>query len=137
MPQFYLLSVLANLVAGLTLAGDYLGAKFAFLASFKNLRDNRPATIIIALVTVVIGVLKLIILSPRESIPVAGDLLPALTGIILGGTLLIEAFRQKVEATGQSVEKISKVVLNYRVPMGIAVVVIALVHFLFPGAVIL
>ncbi len=137
MPQLYLLSILANIVAGLTLAGDYLGAKFAFLASFKNLRENRPAQIVIGLCAAVIGVLKLIVLSPWETVPVAGDLLPALTGIVLGGLLLVEAFRQKVEAKGDSIEKLSKAVLSYRVPVGIAGVVIALLHFLFPGAVIL
>jgi hypothetical protein len=136
-PQFYFLSIVANIVAGLTLSGDYLGARFGFLSSFKNLRDNRPSAIIIALVAVAVGVLKLIILSPRETVPVAGDLLPALTGIVVGGILLVEAFRQKVEAAGQSAEKLSRVVLSYRVPVGIAGVVIALVHFLFPGAVIL
>jgi hypothetical protein len=137
MPQLYLLSILANIVAGLTLAGDYLGTKFAFLASFKNLRENRPASITIAVIAAVIGALKLIILSPRESIPVVGDFLPALAGIILGLILLIEAFRQNVEARGEKAEKISALVLSYRVPAGITGVVIALVHFLFPGAVIL
>lgn len=137
MPQFYLLSVLANLVAGLTLAGDYLGAKFAFLASFKNLRDNRPATIVIAVAAAVIGLLKLVILSPRESVPVAGDLLPALAGIVLGVILLAEVFRERVESRGQGIQKLSKLALSYRVPVGIAGVVIALAHFLLPGAVIL
>jgi hypothetical protein len=137
MPQLYLLSILANIVAGLTLAGDYLGERFAFLASFKNLRENRPAQIIVALFSVVVGLLKLIILSPGETVPVAGDLLPALAGIVVGGTLLIEAFRQKVASSGEKIEKLSKAVLSYRVPVGIAGVCIALLHFLFPGAVIL
>ncbi len=137
MAQFYLLSVLSNMVAGLTLAGDYLGEKIPFLASFKNLRANRPATVTIAIVTAIIGLIKLIVLSPGETVPVVGDLLPALTGIGLGGILLVEAFRQKVESQGESLKKISTAVLTYRVPVGIAGVVIALVHFLFPGVVIL
>ncbi len=137
MAQFYLLSVLANITAGLTLAGDYLGEKFPFLASFKNLRDNRNAVIIIGAVALAVGILKLFILSPGETIPVAGDLLPALAGIVLGAILLAEAFRQKVESRSPNIEKLSKVVLSYRVPVGIAGVVIGLLHFLFPGAVIL
>ncbi|HVO40378.1 MAG TPA: hypothetical protein VMV03_15205 [Spirochaetia bacterium] len=137
MAQFYLLSILANIVAGLTLAGDYLGEKMPFLASFKNLRSNRAAQIVIALIAVVVGVIKLIVLSPGETVPVVGDILPALTGIVLGGILLIEAFRSTVDSRGESIQKISKTVLTYRVPVGIAGVAIALVHFLFPGAVIL
>ncbi len=137
MPQFYLLSVLANIAAGLTMAGDYLGEKLPFLASFKDLRANRNAEIVIGAVAIVVGILKLFILSPGETIPVAGDLLSALAGIVLGAILLAEAFRQKVESRGQNIEKLSKVVLSYRVPVGIAGVVIGLLHFLFPAAVIL
>jgi uncharacterized membrane protein len=42
-----------------------------------------------------------------------------------------------VKRRGKSVEKISKMVLTYRVPVGIAGVVIAILHFLFPGVVLL
>jgi len=137
MAQSYFLSIVANVVAGLTLAGDYLGARFPFLASFKNLRANRPATISIGIAAVVVGIIKLFVLSPGESIPVVGDLLPALTGIAVGGILLVEAFRDKVESRSESIKKISSAVLTYRVPVGIAAVVVAVLHFLFPGAPVL
>lgn len=133
MAQFYLLLVLSNLIAGLTLAGDYLGEKFPFLASFKNLRANRPAQIVIAIITAIVGVIKLFVLSPGETIPVVGDLLPALSGIILGGILLAESFRTAVESKGEKLKKISAAVLTYRVPVGIAGVAVAILHFLFPG----
>lgn len=137
MAQFYLLSVLANLIAGLTLAGDYLGEKFQFLASFKNLRENKRVQTVIGIIAAAIGVIKLFVLSPGETVLIVGDLLPALAGIALGGILLIEAYRPHVERRGKSVEKISKMVLTYRVPVGIAGVVIAILHFLFPGVVLL
>jgi hypothetical protein len=137
MAQFYFLSILSNMVAGLTLAGDYLGEKIPFLASFKNLRANRPATVTIGIVTVIIGVIKLIVLSPGEHLPVIGDILPALTGIAVGGILLVEAFREKVESRGEPLKTISSTVLTYRVPVGIAAVVVAVLHFLFPGVPVL
>ncbi len=137
MAQFYLLSIFANIVAGLTLAGDFLGGRFAFLSSFKSLRENRAAQVIIGAVTLVVGVIKLFVGSPGELVAVAGDLLPALGGIILGGVLLVEAFRTHIEKKGEKATTISKAVLSYRVPVGIAGVAIALVHFLFPGVVIL
>ena len=137
MAQFYFLSILSSIVAGLTLAGDYLGEKIPVLASFKNLRANKPATVTIGIVTIVIGIIKLIVLSPGEYIPVVGDLLPALTGIAVGGILLVEAFREKVEGRSEPMKKISTTVLTYRVPVGIAAVVVAVVHFLFPGAPVL
>lgn len=45
MAQFYLLSVITNIIAGLSLAGDYLSERFAFLSGFKTVReasDGRP-----------------------------------------------------------------------------------------------
>jgi hypothetical protein len=137
MAQFYLLSILANIVAGLTLAGDYLGEKMPFLSSFKNLRDNKNAAIGIGAAAALIGLIKLFVPSPGEIVPVAGDLLPAVTGMLLGGLLLVEAFRQKVEGKGEHLEKISQAVLTYRVPLGIAGVAVAILHFLLPGAPIL
>lgn len=140
MAQFYLLSIFANIVAGLTLAGDYLGERIPFLSSFKNLRENRTAQIVVGVAALAIGAVKLFLGSPGEMVLIAGDLLPALTGIALGGVLLVEAFRQVVdgeEGKREKVKKISKAVLSYRVPLGIAGVVIAFVHFLFPAIVIL
>jgi hypothetical protein len=137
MAQFYLLSVCLNVIAGLTLAGDYLGEKIQLLASFKNIRANRAAQTAVAVAVAAVGLVKLIVLAPGEHVPVVGDLLPALTGILLGGILLIEAYRPHVEGRSEQLEKLSKTVLTYRVPAGIAGAVIGFIHFLFPGAVIL
>ena len=137
MAQFYLLSVFINIVAGLTLAGDYLGDRIAFLASFKSLRENRVSMIVIGLIGATVGVITFFIRAPGDSVPVVGDLLPSLAGIAQGLALLVEAFRQKVESRGTQGEKLSKAVLTYRVPAGIAGVAIAVLHFLVPAAVIL
>jgi hypothetical protein len=45
MPQFYLLSILANAFTGLLLAADYLGPKVTFFSEWKKLLENRVATI--------------------------------------------------------------------------------------------
>jgi len=137
MAQFYLLSVLANIIAGLTLAGDYLGAKFPFLASFRNLRENRASQIGIGIVTASVGVITFFVRAPGDTVPVAGDLLPSLAAIAQGITLLVESFRQKVESRGPQAEKLTKALLTYRVPAGIAGASIGLLHFLFPAAALL
>lgn len=137
MNQFYLLSVLANLVAGLTLAGDYLGDRMKFLATFKTLRENRSGQLGVGLVALAVGVITLIVRAPGDTIPVMGDVLPSLAGIAMGLALLVEAFRKRVEDHGPQGEAVTKTVLTYRVPAGIAGVAIALLHFLFPAAVIL
>jgi hypothetical protein len=131
MPQFYLLSVVTNVLAGLALAGDYLGEKIAFLSSWKGIRERRGVLIAIGVSAAVVGILKLIFRSPGESVYVAGDLLPALLGIVQGAALLAEGFRQRVESS-EPLESVSKAVLTYRVPLGIAGMVVAFLHFLMP-----
>ena len=138
MPQFYLLSVVSTVVAGLALSSDYLGKKSDFFASFRFLRQKRSVQIAAGLVTAVIGVLKLIFRSPGENVVVVGDLLPAAIGIILGVILIGEAFRQhpaegaEQEKVEKSVEKVTQAIMPYRVPVGIAGAVVGLIHFLFP-----
>ncbi len=138
MPQFYLLSVVSTVVAGLALSSDYLGTKSEFFGSFRFLRQNRTIQIATGLITAVIGILQLIFRSPGERVIIAGDLLPAAAGIILGVILIGEAFRQYPKAEGEpvkvekSVEKVTKAIMPYRVPVGIAGVVVGLLHFIFP-----
>jgi hypothetical protein len=138
MPQFYLLSVVSTVVAGLVLSSDYLGTKSEFFGSFRFLQQNRSIQITTGLVTSVIGVLKLIFRSPGEGVIIVGDLLPAAAGIILGVILIGEAFRQHPKAEGapekveKSVEKVTEAIMPYRVPVGIAGAVVGLLHFIFP-----
>jgi hypothetical protein len=134
--QLYLLSVVTNALAGMALAGEFLGDKLAFLSSWKNIRDRRGLLIGIGLAAAIVGVFKLIFRSPGEDVPVAGDLLPALLGIIQGAALLAEGFRQRVEGS-EKLESVSKAVLTYRVPVGIAGMVVAFLHFLMPGVLFL
>lgn len=143
MPQFYLLTVVSTVVAGLALSSDYLKTKSEFFGSFRFLQKSRTIQIIAGLVTAAIGVLKLIFISPGEDVVVVGDLLPAAAGIILGIILIGEAFRQYPkegevrEKVGQSVEKVTKRIALYRIPVGIAGAVIGLLHFIFPGVLFL
>jgi hypothetical protein len=132
MPQFYFLSIVANAFVGLLLAADYLGQKVPFFKEWRTLLENRTAKVSLGIAVAAIGVIKLIVPSPGESVAVVGDLLPALTGILLGAILLGESFRSRVEKAGAKVEQVARVVISYRVPIGIAAMIIAALHFLFP-----
>jgi len=142
-PQFYLLSVVSTVIAGLALSSDYLKTKSEFFGSFRFLQKNRSIQIIAGLITAVIGVLKLIFRSPGEHVIVVGDLLPAVAGIILGVIFIGEAFRQHPkqgevpEKVEKPVEKVTKRIATYRIPVGIAGAVIGVLHFLFPGVLFL
>lgn len=133
MAQLYLLSVVANIVAGLALSADYLGERISWLAGWTRVRESRSLAVSVGAVTLAVGVLKLIVRSPGETVVIVGDLLPALGGIALGLILLGESLRKG--ATGKkSVDKVTDVVLTYRVPVGIAGIALGLLHFLLPAA---
>ena len=137
MAQFYLLSILANMIASLSLAGDYFGSKIAWLSVFKDVRGSRGARLTIGISALAIGIIKLFVLSPGEHILILGDLLPALAGISLGAILLAELNLVHVEQAGERIRTISKTAMSYRVPIGITGLVVAVLHFLFPSLAVL
>ena len=137
MSQFYLLSVVSMVLSGLVLSGDYLGARLPALATFRAWLENRGAAITLGLATAIIGFIKFFIRAPGDGVPVAGDLLPALGGMAVGLTLFFEALLRKPATPERRVEKYAKAMLTYRVPLGLVGVAVALLHFLFPSAVIL
>jgi len=157
--QFYLLSIVTNLLAGVTLAGDYLATRFPGLQVLLPGLNGRTTRLTIGSITAAVGILKLLVYANPLQIVVVGDLLPALAGIVLGGSLVVTSLRpveevepdagverpvdagsegseQMVPADGP-VEKTAHLALGYRVPVGLAGIAVALLHFLFPGAVLL
>ena len=137
MSQFYLLSVVSCVLTGLVLSGDYLGARLPGLATFRAWLENRSAALTLGLATAIIGFLKLFIRAPGDSVAVVGDLLPAIAGMAIGATLFFEALLRKPVTPERPVERYAKAVLTYRIPLGLVGVAVALLHFLFPRAVIL
>jgi hypothetical protein len=137
MSQLYLLSIVSTVLTGFVLSGDYLGARVPALATFRAWLENRGAAIVLGLATAAIGFLKLIVRAPGDTVPVAGDLLPAIAGLAVGAALFFEALLRKPATPERPVERYAKAVLTYRIPLGILGVAAALLHFLFPSAVIL
>jgi hypothetical protein len=137
MSQFYLLSVVSCVLTGLVLSGDYLGTRLPALATFRAWLENRGAALALGLATAAIGFLKLFIRAPGDSVAVAGDLLPAIAGLAIGAALFFEALLRKPATPERPVERYAKAMLTYRIPLGLAGVAVALLHFLFPKAVIL
>src|SRR4030042_6074091 len=137
MSQFYLLSIVSIFLGGFGLSGDYLGARVPALGTFRAWLENRGAALTLGIVTAVIGCLKFFMRAPGDTVPVAGDLLPAIAGLAVGATLFFEALLRKPSTPERPVDRYAKAVLTYRIPLGIVCVAIALLHFLFPQAVIL
>ena len=137
MLQFYFLSVLTNLLAGVALTSEFLSKKFSAFTPFQDLFGKKGVKGSIGGLALVIGFLKLLIRSQPSDVPVAGDLLPALVGMGMGAALLFDMIKDRSETPLESVKSLEKVVLAYRVPLGIAGLVIGFLHFLLPGALFL
>jgi len=152
--QFYFLSIVTTLLAGVTLAGDYLATRFPGLQLLLPGLNQRTARLTIGSITAAVGILKLLVYANPLQIVVVGDLLPAVAGIVLGGSLVVTALRPTEadavdsEVAGEEesdhvvpaqgpVEKTAHLALGYRVPVGLAGMAVAVLHFLFPGAVLL
>jgi len=132
-----MLSILSLLGAGLILSSDYLVEKMEWLSGLKDLAQQRNLRIGVGIAAGIVGILKLIVRSPGETVPVAGDLLPALAGIALGGLLLADTFRISRDDEPAAVDKVTNAVMPYRTPIGLGGIAVALVHFLLPSLIIL
>ena len=137
MAQLYMLSILSLLSAGLILSSDYLVERMEWLTGLSDIAGRRNIRLTVGGIAAVVGFLKLIVRSPGETVPVAGDLLPALAGLALGGLLLVDTLRVPKEEEPQAVDKVTRAVMPYRTPLGIGGMVIAAVHFLLPAVTIL
>lgn len=137
MAQLYMLSILSLLFAGVILSSDYLVERISWLSGLPDIANHRNIRLGVGGVTAAVGFLKLIVRSPGETVPVAGDLLPALAGLALGGLLLADTLRVPREEDPQAVDRVTNAVMPYRTPLGIGGMVVAVIHFLLPTLTIL
>ena len=156
--QFYFLSIVINLLAGVILAGDYLAERLPWMRTLLPEISSRSSGVAIGAITAGVGVLKLFVLADPLQTAVVGDLLPALAGIALGGSLIGVALNaEEADAEGAAerpahttrdgsshvvvadgaADKAVRLAAGYRTPAGLAGIAVALLHFLFPGSVIL
>jgi len=134
MLQFYFLSVVLNALAGYLLFFD----EDAF-PEFKNgfSINNESFKFIVGILAALIGLLKL--LSPIEGdVPVVGDLIPAIVGLLCGFILIFEYYRNRssVEDSEQT-EKIRIILLGNRKIVGLVALIVAALHFIFPTLLLL
>ncbi|MDR0503088.1 MAG: hypothetical protein LBH16_07180 [Treponema sp.] len=97
--------------------------------------NNPTFHLVLGILCAVTGLLKL--LSPTlEKILILGDLIPACGGII-GGLLLIFGIYRKDNTSFASesmgtLDKLGETLLRFKKTVGLCLLVITLIHFLFP-----
>lgn len=135
--QFYFLSVILNILSGVVLSSDRLGnrmAKAGILREFLTQHGNLKLGL--AILTFLIGIFKLLSVT-RGDVIIVGDLLPALAGLIMGSILALEYYQERSSSETADLGKFSGFLLNTRQTFGLAGIIIAVLHFLFPGVLFL
>jgi hypothetical protein len=133
-PQLYLLSILCIGLGGYILFTGSAGK------SSDTILGSHTFHLILGILSAFTGVLKL--LSPYDSrVYILGDLIPAVGCITSGFLLFFSIYRKErnpndTEQAG-TVDKLGDNLLNYKKSIGLILIIIAILHFLFPQALFL
>ena len=130
MLQVYFLSVLMNALAGYLLISRGEGGIPEFKSSFSL--DDETLKLIIGILAALTGLFTL--LSPIEGdVPVLGDLVPAVAGLLAGFVLIFEYYRERSTLEeNDRMQKIDRIFVGNKGIIGIAALIAAVLHFIFP-----
>ena len=156
MVQFYFLSVFFNTVGGLSLSLSTASLRSQAVKGLRDFLRDPSVSLVLGILCSVTGAFKLLVVI-RGDIPVVGDFLPVVAGLAVGGTLLLERFRdpasphriekknlRKREGQGEGeglssgaetsseTSRVEKFFLDHKATVGLAGIIAGLVHFLFP-----
>ncbi|MFP4364794.1 MAG: hypothetical protein ACLFR1_13110 [Spirochaetia bacterium] len=136
MYQFYFLSVIANLLAGFALCSEYFEEKMGAFEAVRVFLENTAFRNVVALVAVITGVLKLLSVTSGDMV-FFGDLIPSVTGIFLGLLLFLDYYRNRSEVVSPTIEKMEQLFLARKAVFGVIGIIVAVLHFVFPGVLLL
>ncbi len=136
MLQIYFLTVLTNIIAGLTISAPFLSIKIEGFQIFAEKMENKMYRVILGSITVITGLFALLNTS-ADNIAIIGDLLPAVTAMAMGLILVIFYFFTDEEDSNRPVKTVKELSEKYGNILGIAGIIIGLIHFLIPTALFL
>ena len=137
MIQLYFLSVLCTGLAGFLLFMDDNNIeKTAGSDLSAGLFQNKSFHLVLGILNAVVGIL--VLLSPYGGIPILGDLLPSIAGIIAAFVLIFGIYRRDSSPVKEDkLTLFGESLLRFRKVLGVALFSVALLHFLFPQALFL
>ncbi|MFW6339205.1 MAG: hypothetical protein ACOC25_09770 [Alkalispirochaetaceae bacterium] len=129
MYQIYFLSILVNLLAGITLSFDRMDERLQLRSLFNpELFQHAGFRLTMAIITFVVGFLKLLSVSPGD-VPVVGDLLPALAGMVMGFTLFLQYYKDRTTVESSSLTSLDRIFGNNSAIIGTLGIIVAILHF--------
>jgi len=126
--QFYFLSVFFNMLVGLSLT--FSGFKFAELFPGKE----KIVKMVVGIATAFIGLMKFVFVLQPDWV-ILGDFLPAIAGIVGGVCYIIDCLSENGESAATSITKkpfFDTFFVKGKKYIGIACMVVAVLHFIFP-----
>jgi hypothetical protein len=149
MIQLYFLSILCNGLCGYILfagngdEGAEDSAEDSINRSIRFSLNTPTFHLVLGVLCAVTGVLKL--LSPvvnegQSVIYVLGDLVPSAAGVIAGILLIFGIYRQDISAAPENpgaLDRFGMSLLRFRKAIGLGLIIVAFLHFLFPQALFL
>ncbi len=150
MAQFYFLSVLLNILAGLILiygrniatqsssedeTEDETQVKPSLLAGGLDFNSS-GFRLIIGVLCIFVAVMKILSVF-RNDVPVIGDFLPVIAGILSGTSLLLEYYVSISENEDSEEGSIYSFFIGSRKYIGIGCIAVGILHFVFPQIIFL
>jgi len=137
MIQFYLLAVVMNILGGMFMAAPLLEGRMPALQGVQEaLKINIASRIILILVSLVVGVFKILSVTAGD-VAVVGDLLPALGLLVIAAVFFLDYYTEQAEVRTGIIETLQKIFIGNKKTIGIVLIVVGLLHFLFPGVLFL
>ncbi|HNY22170.1 MAG TPA: hypothetical protein PKO22_08490 [Treponemataceae bacterium] len=132
MLQFYFLSILLNAIIGYMLVyADRESLDIVPDARVPAIVHDETFRLVLGILTAVTGFFKL--LTPvRGDIPVIGDLFPALTGLAGGFAVLYEYYKTRTTVDEEALPPFVRKIIDGKRYVGVACLMAAAFHFLFP-----
>ena len=130
MIQFYFLSIVLNFLAGYALSSDAEN-RSGSLDGVRDLFHDETMRLVLGILSMAVGFFKLLTVV-RGDIPVVGDLFPSLAGLGAGFALTLEFYRARSTVQSIASERLELIFVKNRKWLGMAAMVSAAAHFLFP-----
>ncbi|GHT82880.1 hypothetical protein FACS1894137_02670 [Spirochaetia bacterium] len=138
MIQFYFLSIVLNALSGYVLIkepGDAeIGGDAETGLEFHLSLQNETTRLILGLLTIVVGLLKIL---SSQDMAVIGDLIPALAGFLAGFILVFEYYRSRSTLEPEHTDRIERLLIHNKKWIGYLALAVAALHFLFPSVLLL
>lgn len=135
--QIYFLVVITNILSGLVLSGSFLEEKIDGFSPCNAFMQRGKFKLVLGIIAVLTALFTLLLKITPDDVVVLGDLLPALTGGIMGSYLIMSFFYSSLEENRSWMKSFVDVMEDRGHIIGIAGILVGIIHFLVPSAIIL